>query len=80
MSYTLFENFYDSVTESELTFGSLEAFGLVSADLISQHYRELKAISNRVMDKLRLEAGKTHFNSAIATLGKEGVRKLLDEI
>jgi hypothetical protein len=80
MSYTLFEGFYDSVTECDLTFGNLEAFGLVSDELISQHYSELSDISRQMTDKLYLEAATTHLKSAVTTLGKDGVRKLLDEI
>lgn len=79
-SYTLFESFYDTVKEGDLTIGVLEEFGLVSADLVMEHYRELKDISRQTTEKLRLEAGKTHFTSAVNTLGKEGVRKMLDEI
>lgn len=80
MSYTLFESFYDAVRESELTIGTLELFGLVSDDLIMEHYRELKDISRQTTEKLRLEAAKTHFNSAVSTLGKDAARKMLDEI
>ena len=79
-SYTLFENYSDDMKESELTFGTLETFGLVSDDLLMKHYRELKDRSRQTTEKLRLEAAKTHFNSAVSTLGKEVARKMLDEI